>query len=126
MKNGLLCIIAMVLILFDVNAQEKQRIDQQCDFKQGSIVIVYKNECIEYKFKSLDDLNEQIETIINEIDFSTIKNESCEVQLELKLEIAFDVINIQLSELIKTNCKGIALETAAKRLKAMLLAAAFG
>jgi hypothetical protein len=66
--------------------------------------------------------------IINEIDFNNydVKKESCEVLIELKLEIAFGVTKIVLSEIIKTNCTEATTSEAARKLKAMLLAATIG
>ena len=128
MKNVLWGLMVMVTFHLEAKAQEKQTIDQQCDFKQCSIVISFNKEKIDYKFKSLDDMHEQIEVIINEIDFNNydVKKESCEVLIELKLEIAFGVTKIVLSELLKTNCTEATTSEAARKLKAMLLAATIG
>lgn len=128
MKKSLLVLMIMVAFLFEAKAQEKLPKDQQYDFKQCSIVISFNKEKTEYNFKSLDDVNEQIEVIINEIDFNEIdlKKENCEVLIELKLEIAFGVTKIALSEIIRTNCTEATTSEAARKLKAMLLAATIG
>ncbi|WP_396155956.1 hypothetical protein [Flavobacterium sp.] len=128
MKNVLLGLMVMVTFLFEAKAQEKQTIDQQCDFKSGSIVVSFNKERIEYKFTSLDDLNEQVDEISKEIDFAdfTNKKEVCEIIVELKLEIAIGATRIRLSEIIKTNCTEATTSEAARKLKAMLVAATIG
>jgi hypothetical protein len=128
MKYVLLGFIVMLTFWFDANSQEKQTKDQECDFKSGSIVVTYNKERIEYKFASLEDLNEHVDEINKEIDFTNFNNkkEVCEVILELQLEIAIGATRIQLSEIIQTNCKDEAIALALRKLKAMLQAVTIG
>jgi hypothetical protein len=118
----------MITFLFEAKSQEKQTKDQQCDFKSGSIVVTFNKERIEYKFASLEDLNEHVDEINKEIDFTNFNNkkEVCEVILELQLEIAIGATRIQLSEIIQTNCKDEAIALAVRKLKAMLQAVTIG
>lgn len=128
MKYVLLGFIVMLTFWFDANSQEKQTKDQECDFKSGSIVVTYNKERIEYKFASLEDLNEHVDEINKEIDFTNFNNkkEVCEVILELQLEIAIGATRIQLSEIIQTNCKDEAIALALRKLKAMLRSVTIG
>ena len=128
MKYISLCFIVMITFLFEAKSQEKQTKDQQCDFKSGSIVVTFNKERIEYKFASLEDLNEHVDEINKEIDFTNFNNkkEVCEVILELQLEIAIGATRIQLSEIIQTNCKDEAIALAVRKLKAMLQAVTIG
>ena len=128
MKYVLLGLIIMLTFWFDAKPQEKQTKDQQCDFKSGSIVVTFNKERIEYKFASLEDLNEHVDEISKEIDFTNFNNkkEVCEVILELQLEIAIGATRIQLSEIIQTNCKDEAIALAIRKLKAMLQAVTIG
>jgi hypothetical protein len=128
MKYVSLGLIVIVTFLFVSMVQEKRAKAQQCDFKSGSIVVSFNKERIEYKFTSLDDLNEQVDEISKEIDFAdfTNKKEVCEVIVELKLEIAIGATRIRLSEIINTNCKEEATALAVRKLKAMLVAATIG
>lgn len=128
MRKGLFTLFGVVLFVFTAHAQEKEDATQEFEFKCGSIITSYNNEVIEYKFKSLDSLNEQIEEIIKEFDFNNSKKDKdvCEIVIELKLEIEKGVTTILLSETIKTNCVAEATETAIKKLKAMVIAASIG
>lgn len=127
MGKGLFSVFGVVLFVFTVNAQEKIDSIQEFEFKCGSIITSYNKEVIEYKFKSLDDLNEQIEAIIKEFDFNSGKNKDvCEIVIELKLEIEKGVSTILLSETIKTTCGTETIEVAIKKLKAMVIAASIG
>lgn len=128
MRKGLFSLFGVVVFVFMVNAQGQNDTTQQYDFKCGSIVTSHNNEVIEYKFKSLDDLNEQIEVIIKEFNFNNSeKNKDvCELVVELKLEMELGVNTILLTEAIKTNCGKEITEMAIKRLKAMVIAASDG
>lgn len=124
MKNVLLNSIVIVLFVIVGNAQEKE-IQQEFDFKSGSITTFFNKEVIEYQFKSLDDLGEGIMEIIKGVDIynSENKKESCEVIFELKLEIVKEKATILISEKITANCEEIHNEAIVKRLKTLLLAA---
>lgn len=124
MKNVIFGLATIILFIFNANAQDKQNLDQKGDFKYGSIIISFNKETTEYKFKSLDDLSEEIEEIIKEIDLNSIENVKgiCEVEIEVKLEIEIGVTKIEVSEIITTNGMEETLTLVKKRLKAVLLA----
>lgn len=128
MKNEVFSLFGIVLFVFIGNAQEKSDSTQQFDFKCGSIITSHNKEVIEYKFKSLDDLDKEIEAIIKEFDFdNSEKNKDvCEIVIELNLEIELGVTTILLSETIKTKCKPETTAMVIKRLKAMIIAASIG
>ena len=125
MRNALFAIIAFVTFAFNGIAQEKKEISLKTDFKSASLITTYENEVTEYKFLSLAELNEEIEQIIQELDFSnshSTKENTCEVTIEIKIEIAIGATKGLLRGLIITNCADAT--DATKKLKAMLLAAA--
>lgn len=125
MKNLVFGLGAIILFIFNVNAQEKQDLDQIGEFKWGSIIISFNEEIVEYKFKSINQLSEEIEEVIKEIDFNSLQSvkETCGVKMEVKVEIYIGVTKIVISEIISTNCTNEALIGVSKRLKAVLLAA---
>lgn len=112
----------MAIVLFGCigSAQEKTA------FKSGSIVTSFNKEVIEYKFKSIDDLDQEIERIGNELKFDSSENkkESCEVIMEIKLEVTLGDSMVLLSEKIITNCVVESITILIKKLKAMLIAVA--
>lgn len=126
MRNELLSLGTIVLFVFIGNAQEKNDLNQKHEFKCGSIITSHNNEVIEYKFKSLDNLSEEIEEIIKEFDFNNSENikDVCEIMIELKLEIVIGVTTVLISETIKTNCGTEAKKLTVGKLKAMIIVAA--
>lgn len=127
MRKPLFGLIAIVSFVFNGNAQEKRDINQKADFKSASLITTYEKEVTEYKFLSLEELNEEADQIIQEFDFSNSgnnKQNTCEIAIEIKIEVVFGVTRGIVSGIIITNCSEATNET--KRLKAMLLAAAMG
>jgi hypothetical protein len=127
MKKPLFGLIAIVSFVFNGIAQEKSNINQKADFKSASLITTYEKEVTEYKFLSLDELNQEAEQIIYEFDFSNSENtkqNTCEIKIEIKVEVAIGGTKGLVSGLIITNCSDAAVAT--KRLKAMILAAAMG
>ena len=59
MKNSLLVFIAIVAFVFNAMAQEKNDINQKAEFKSASLITTYEKEVTEYKFLSLEELNEE-------------------------------------------------------------------
>ncbi|MCF6131301.1 hypothetical protein [Flavobacterium wongokense] len=119
MKKGIFNSIAIILFVFIGHSQEK------CEFKSGSIVTRFNNEVIEYKFKSLEDLDKEIEEIVKEFDFSGLENkkDNCKIAIELKLEIGIGVNTVLLSQIMTVNCESESATIIAKKLKQVLLAA---
>lgn len=127
MKNQLFGLLAIVSFVFNGIAQEKSDIKQKADFKSASLITTYEKEVTEYKFLSLEELNEGADQIIQEFDFSNSeknKQNTCEITIEIKVEVAIGGTRGLVSGLIITNCSDATTTT--KRLKAMLLAAAMG
>ncbi|MEO5776514.1 MAG: hypothetical protein ABIQ27_06395 [Flavobacterium sp.] len=127
MKNILFGAIAIVLFAFNGNAQEKSDINHHVDFKSASLITSCEKEITEYKFLSLEELNEEADQIIREFGFSNSENtkqNTCEVTIEIKIEVTIGVARGLMSGLIITRCADS--EAATKRLKAMLLAAVMG
>jgi lysozyme family protein len=127
MKKPLFGLLAIVSFVFNGIAQEKKDINQKADFKSASLITTYEKEITEYKFLSLKELTEETDQIIQEFDFSNSENNkqnTCEIKIEIKVEVAIGDTRGLVSGLIITNCIGAT--TAAKKLKAMLLAAAMG
>lgn len=127
MKNLLFGLLAIFSFLLNGNAQEKSDINQKIDFKSASLITTYEKEVTEYKFLSLAELNEEVDQIIQELDSShseNTKHNSCEVTIEIKIEVAFGETKGLVSGVIISNC--IESNVATKRLKAMLLAATMG
>ncbi len=125
MKNVLFGIIAFAAFAFNGIAQEKKDINQKADFKSASLITTYDNQVTEYKFLSLVELNDEIEQIIQELDFDNAqgkKHNTCKIIIEIKVEITIGTTIGIMAGLINTSCNDAANET--KRLKAMLLAAA--
>jgi hypothetical protein len=120
MRSKIFNLFAIVLFGYIGKAQEKT------EFKSGSIVTSFNNEVIEYKFKSIDDLNQEIESVSKDlnIDNSEKKRESCELIMELKLEVAFGNSTVLLSEKIITNGLEESIAIVVKKIKAMLIAVA--
>ena len=124
MKNSLLGLIAIVLFSFNTKAQGKSDFNQKSEFIHGSVITSFNKEIIEYKFKSLDELNEGLDEIVEEFDFNGFEKEtSCEMKIEIKLELTSGVTKILISEIIRTSCGNESRSAATKRLKTMLLAA---
>ncbi len=127
MKKLLFGLLAIVSFVFNGIAQEKSDINQKADFKSASLITTYEKEVTEYKFLSLEELNQEADHIIQEFDFSNSENNkqnTCEITIEIKVEVAIGATRGLVSGLIITNCSDATTET--KRLKAMLLAAAMG
>lgn len=127
MKNLLFGLIAIVSFVFNGIAQEKSDINQQADFKSASLITTYEKEITEYKFLSLEELNQEVDQIIKEFDFSNSENNkqnNCEITIEIKVEVVIGAARGLVSGLIITNCSAATTET--KKLKEMLLAAAMG
>jgi hypothetical protein len=127
MKNVLFGLIAIVVFVFNANAQEKSDVNQKADFKSASLITTYEKEITEYKFLSLIELNEEADQIIQEFDFGNSQNtkqNSCEITIEIKVEVSIGVARANVSGLITTSC--IEAVDATKRLKAMLLVVAMG
>jgi hypothetical protein len=120
MKRRFLSLIATVLFGCIGKAQEKT------EFKSGSIVTSFNKEVIEYKFKSIDDLDQEIERIGKELKFDSSENkkESCELIMEIKLEVTLGDSMVLLSEKIITNCLDESRIIVIKKLKAMIIAVA--
>ena len=126
MKSVLFGIVIIALV-FIGHAQEQKDFDQKDNFKGGSIVTNFDNETIEYKFQSLDDLNEEIENIVKEIDRQGGKStKDCKVSIELKLEMGEGIETVSLSQKIVINCFKQDTTMITKKLKAVLLAAVIG
>lgn len=128
MKNRIFSFISLLLFVFISNAQENSDLNRKPDFVCGSFITSYNNEVTEYKFKSIDALNDGLEEIIKDFDFNNSENKKdvCEIVLELKIEIAVGVSTILKSEVIKTNCNPEAANEAVKRFKAMISAVIIG
>ncbi|QBZ96970.1 hypothetical protein [Flavobacterium sangjuense] len=127
MKKPLFGLIAIVSFVFNGIAQEKNDVNQKADFKSASLITKYEKEVIEYKFLSLEELNEEAEQIIDGLDFSNSENSkqnTCEITIEIKVEVAIGAGRGLMSGLINVNC--VDTTTATKRLKAMILAAVMG
>lgn len=127
MKKPLFGLLAIVSFVFNGVAQEKSDINQKVDFKSASLITTYEKEVTEYKFLSLEELNQEVDQIIQEFNFSNSENNkqnTCEITIEIKVEVAFGATRGLVSGLIITGCSDPT--TATKRLKAMLLAAAMG
>ena len=126
MKSVLFGIVIIALV-FIGHAQEQKDFDQKDNFKGGSIVTNFDNETIEYKFQSLEDLNEEIDSIVKEIDLQGGKStKDCKVSIELKLEIGEGIETVSLSQKIVINCFKQDTTVITKKLKAVLLAAVIG
>ena len=125
--RGVLFGLVIIALVFIGHAQEQKDFDQKCDFKSGSIVTKFDNETIEYKFQSLEDLNEEIDNIVKEFDFQSEKTaKDCKVSIELKLEIGEGIETVSLSQKIVINCFKQDTTVITKKLKAVLLAAVIG
>ena len=127
MKNLLFGLMAMFSFVFNGIAQRNSDINQKADFKSASLITTFEKEVTEYKFLSLAELNEEADQIIQEFDFSNsenIKQNNCEITIEIKVEVAIGAARGLMSGLIIVNCVDTA--TATKRLKAMILAAVTG
>lgn len=127
MKNRLFGLMAMFSFVFNGIAQGNSDINQKADFKSASLITTFEKEVTEYKFLSLAELNEEADQIIQEFDFSNsenIKQNNCEITIEIKVEVAIGAARGLMSGLIIVNCVDTA--TATKRLKAMILAAVTG
>lgn len=107
MKSQVFSIFALVLFVFIGSAQEKLNLKDEYYFKDASIRTSFKEENIEYKFKSLDDLNKQVPEIIKALDFEKFKNEkeTCEITIELKIEIVLGVTTVFITEKVISNCE---------------------
>lgn len=124
MKNLIFGIAAIIFLQFKGIAQEKNDNNQKTEFKSASLITTYESEIIEYKFLSLVELNEEVEQIIQELDFSNSQNKkqrTLEVTIEIKVEITIGSIKGLMSGLIITSYAEAVNDT--KRLKAMLLIA---
>jgi hypothetical protein len=127
MKNLLFGLIAIVSFVFNGIAQEKSDLNQKSEFKSASLITIYEKEITEYKFLSLNELNEEADQIIREFDFNNAeinKQNTCEITIEIKVEIVIGAARGQMSGLIITN--SVDVQSATKRLKAMILAAVTG
>lgn len=122
MKNVLLGLIAIVLISLKSNAQEKE-FNQKFEFIDGSVITTFNQEIIEYKFKSLEEINEGLDEIINEFDFeSPKKGKPCEIKIEIKIRLNSGTAQILVSEIANTSCDNESLSSATNRLKSILSA----
>jgi hypothetical protein len=127
MKNLLFGLIAIISFVFNGIAQEKSDLNQKSEFKSASLITIYEKEITEYKFLSLNELNEEADQIIREFDFNNAeinKQNTCEITIEIKVEIVIGAARGQMSGLIITN--SVDVQSATKRLKAMILAAVTG
>ncbi len=125
MKYSLFGLIVIVLFSFNGIAQGSDKFNQKAEFIRGSLTTSFNKETIEYKFQSIEELNEALEEIIQEFNFNSVENDKtvCELSITLKLEMAVGVETIQLSEVIKTSCANETASQAVKRLKTVLLVA---
>lgn len=122
MKKILFGLIGIVLLSLNGNAQENNS-NQVNEFISGSVKTTFNQESIEYKFKSLYELNESIDEIAKEIDFNGFeKGKMCEIRIEIKMELTSGVTTILISETINTSCDNESVKAATNRLKSMALA----
>ena len=125
MKNALGVIIAFLTYACNGVAQEKKEINLKTDFKSASLITTYQNEVTEYKFLSLEELNEETDQIMQELissDSQDTNKRNCEITIEIQIEITIGTIKGLVCGIIITNCADTT--DATKKLKAMLLAAA--
>ncbi len=115
-----------MLFLSDGIAQDKKDLNQKTDFTSASLITRYENETTEYKFLSMVELNEEVEQIIQDLDFNNFNSEqkNCIITIEIKVEVTIGDIKGLVSGSIISRCEDAAAAT--KKLKAMLLAAAMG
>jgi hypothetical protein len=122
MKNSLLVLIGIALFSLRCNAQGKE-FKQELEFVCGSVLTTFNQEIIEYKFKSLEELNEGIEEITGEFDFEDSKKEKhCEIKIEIRIELISGIKIFLVSEIVNTSCDKELLSAAANRLKSIALA----
>ncbi|UPT72165.1 MAG: hypothetical protein M0D53_07915 [Flavobacterium sp. JAD_PAG50586_2] len=122
MKNALFGFISIVLFSLSSEAQENE-FDRKFEFISGSVITTFNKEIIEYKFKSLEELNESLDEITKEFDFdSSEKGKMCEMKMEIKVELVSGTTKILVSEIVNTSCDNELLSAAANRLKSIALA----
>lgn len=120
MKKTLLGLIAIVLFSLNGNAQQNGS-DQRFEFIYGSVITTFNKEIIEYRFKSLEELNGSLDEITKDFDFDK-KEKACEIKIEVKIELTSGKTKILISEVINTSCDNESLSAATNRLKSMTLA----
>ncbi|MDI1316740.1 hypothetical protein [Flavobacterium sp.] len=122
MKDFLFRLLS-VLSVINLNAQEREEVY----FGSASILTSYNKEVVEYKFKSLADLNLGLDEIIEEFDFKgkkIEKKEGCDITLMIRVEMSLGVASVVLSESITTLCTDENLGIVTKKLKRILTAMA--
>lgn len=120
MKNIFFSLLALLLFVFIGRAQ-----GEESYFRSGSIVTSFDKEITEYKFQSLDDLNEELEEIINELgsDKRRKVKENCEILIELRLEFGIGATKVSILEKIINNCEDSASTASIEFFKRIINAA---
>lgn len=122
MKDLLLGFIVIGLFSLNGEAQENS-FNKKAEFIYGSITTTFNQEVIEYKFKSLEELDQGVEEVIKDFDFDNPeKGKACEMKIEIKVTLTSGKAKILISEIIDTSCDNESLAVAANRLTSMALA----
>lgn len=117
-----MCFLALSVI--NVNAQNKADSEAEYSLNHVSITTSFKDENIEYKFKSLEELNDEIVGIIEDLDLDKSRsiNDACEIAIALKLEMFFGAATVEIKEKVISNCKDKTSKAVVETLKRVIAA----
>lgn len=121
MKRALYTLIGVFCFQSISFAQNDKEVKD--DFISGSIITSFNQEIIEYKFKSLDDMNLGIDEIVNEFELASAekkKNKEDNVLFEVKVELLANFEKTVISKSITTGRTNEALVMVIKRFKTLL------
>ncbi|MGC4040755.1 MAG: hypothetical protein QM710_08245 [Flavobacterium sp.] len=105
-------------------AQEKKGLNAKDAFISGSIITSLNEETIQYKFKSLDDLNTEMDEIINEfgLENESKKKNDDQIVFKVEVELLSGLEKTNISKSITASRKNESLVMVIQRFRTMLLA----
>src|SRR6476620_1405492 len=125
MKRIRFQLAAIILVVFNGMAQEVKGMDNSpSGFKCGAITTHFENEIIEYNFRSLEDLAEGINEIIQEFNFKRDRNKDCLIKIEIRIELNQGGAGLEILESVTTSCCDEALVATGEKLRKILAVAA--
>ncbi|MGV3695902.1 MAG: hypothetical protein ACO1NP_02310 [Flavobacterium sp.] len=115
-------LFALTFCMFTSNAQSKTDLKRTKEFNSASITTVLNEETIEYKFGSLEDLDEGFDKSIEGLACKhhlSKESSGCQVIIKVNIDFSVGYTRVSMSEVITTMCTE-SLEEIIKRFKTMV------
>lgn len=102
MKNFVFVVIATIIFPFNVNAQDKDRSENDEKTESVYLSISSDNEVVKYRFDSIKDLQQNILEILTDITVNAEKSkgDKCKIAVELSFSISNGVVSTTITGVI--------------------------